>query len=303
MQHSPVLVDAIAEVLANCPGTIIDGTYGRGGHSRVLLEKMGPDGRLLVIDRDEAAIDSARELAAQDARVKVIRGNFSEIPEMLKQNAVGKVHGVLLDLGTSSPQLDDPGRGFSFMADGPLDMRMDQRSSLTAQTWLATAERDEMARVFREYGEEKFARRIANAIVEFRRCDSLVTTAQLVEIIKAAQPRSDRYKHPGTRVFQAIRIHINNEIDELQRGLAGCFEVLETHGVLAVISFHSLEDRIVKRTFKSWVKGNMPRRLPVTGEVLGKAKHIVRMKKAGDQELAENPRSRSAILRVVEKLV
>ncbi len=303
MQHVPVLVDAVVAALAGCKGTVVDGTFGRGGHSRALLKAMQTDGRLLVIDRDEAAIACAIELSQEDKRVQVVRGNFSELPMILEDQKLFGVSGILLDLGTSSPQLDDAARGFSFMADGPLDMRMDQSAELTAEHWLSTATPEEMAKVFFEYGEEKYSRRIARAIVEFRTKERLQTTLQLVNIIRNAQPRADKNKHAATRVFQAIRIHINDELGAIHKGLAGSFEVLEQGGKLAVISFHSLEDRIVKRTFKSWARGDIPRRLPVMGEVLGKARLLVRMQRAGEKEIAENPRSRSAILRVVEKLV
>jgi len=302
MQHVPVLVDAVVAVLSGCKGTIVDGTFGRGGHSRVLLEKLPPDGQLLVIDRDEEAVACALRLAEEDKRVLVVKGNFSVLPEILEEQRLGKVSGILLDLGTSSPQLDNAARGFSFMADGPLDMRMDQSAELTAEQWLAMATPEEMAKVFFEYGEEKFSRRIARAIVEFRLVERLHSTLQLVNIIKSAQPRLDKNKHAATRVFQAIRIHINDELGAIRKGLEGCFESLEKGGKLAVISFHSLEDRIVKRTFKGWVKGDIPRRLPVMGEVLGKAKFVIRMQRASDQEVGQNPRSRSAILRVIEKL-
>jgi len=302
MQHLPVLVDAVMAALSNCNGTVVDGTFGRGGHSRALLKKMQADACLLVIDKDEEAIVSAQHLAKEDQRVLVVRGNFSALPAILEEQKLGKVSGILLDLGTSSPQLDDARRGFSFMADGPLDMRMDQSSQLTAEQWLNTATAEEMIKVFFEYGEEKFSRRIARAIVDFRESERLQSTFQLVEIVRNAQPRVDRNKHAATRVFQAIRIHINDELGAVRTGLAGCFEALEQGGKLAVISFHSLEDRIVKRTFKGWVRGNIPRRLPVMGDVLGKAKFVVRMQRASDQETSQNPRSRSAILRVVEKL-
>ena len=302
MQHVPVLIDAVMVALSQCDGTIVDGTFGRGGHSRSLLKKMRVDARLLVIDKDEEAITCALQLAEEDQRVHVVRGDFSALPEILEEHKLGRVSGILLDLGTSSPQLDDATRGFSFMSDGPLDMRMDQSAVLTAQQWLSAATPEEMAKVFYEYGEEKFSRRIARAIVDFRAGEHLHSTLQLVDIIRGAQPRVDKNKHAATRVFQAIRIHINDELGALRKGLAGCFESLDTGGKLAVISFHSLEDRIVKRTFKGWVKGDIPRRLPVIGEVLGKAKFVVRMQRAGDEEVARNPRSRSAILRVVEKL-
>jgi 16S rRNA (cytosine1402-N4)-methyltransferase len=303
MQHVPVLVDAVVAALSGCDGTVVDGTFGRGGHSRALLKSMGPDGRLLVIDRDEAAIACAQELSEEDSRVHVVKGNFSELPAILKEQKLAGVSGILLDLGTSSPQLDDAARGFSFMVDGPLDMRMDQSADLNAEGWLSAATPEEMAKVFFEYGEEKYSRRIARAIVEFRAREQLKTTLQLVHIIRDAQPRADKNKHAATRVFQAIRIHINDELGAVQKGLAGCFEVLEQGGKLAVISFHSLEDRIVKHTFRGWAKGDVPRRLPVVGEVLGKARLLVRMQRASEKEISENPRSRSAILRVVEKLV
>jgi 16S rRNA (cytosine1402-N4)-methyltransferase len=303
ISHAPVMVDeTVAALCTDRAGAYVDATFGRGGHARALLAQLSASARLLVIDRDPAAIEAARALAAQDARVVVQYGQMSEIEQHVDRARLQKVVGVVMDLGVSSPQLDDPARGFSFRADGPLDMRMDNTTGQTAAAWLAHASESELTQVFRDYGEERFARRIAQLIVTQRKQQPLTRTQELVALVNAAQPHPDPFKHSATRVFQAIRIHINDELGELRRALDGAFTVLVEGGRLAVISFHSLEDRIVKQRFDEWVRGRpLPRRLPVTGTAPTSARSIVRGRRASDDEVTVNPRARSAMLRVIEK--
>lgn len=301
-EHAPVLLDAVADVLVtDRGGTYVDATFGRGGHTRAVLERLSGEARVLVIDRDPEAIEVANRLADEDSRVVVARGRFSELAALMDAAGIVAPAGVLMDLGVSSPQLDDGARGFSFRHAAPLDMRM-EKTGLTAAQWLNAAEEAELTRVFRDYGEERYARRIARAIVRRRETEPVTTTDDLVAIIEAAQPRPDRHKHAATRVFQAIRIRINDELYELRAGLSAAFERLRPGGRLAVISFHSVEDRIVKRTFNAWVKGpELPRRLPVRTETRSEALWVIRSQRADEEEVAANPRARSALLRVVEK--
>ncbi len=307
MRHRPVLLDqVVSSIFVSEQGLYIDATFGRGGHSKKLLETLAGDARLLVVDRDEAAISEAHALAKTDSRVLVAKGNFSElaaIAERVLQGSTGTVDGVMMDLGVSSPQLDEAARGFSFMQEGPLDMRMDTCSELTAEHWIRDASIEEMTRVFKELGEERFARRIAVAIDTERHQKRIKTTTELSHIILSAQPFQERRKHGATRVFQAIRMHINQELEELEQGLHQAFELLAPGGRLAVLSFQSLEDRLVKRTFREWVRGTpLPRKLPVVGSQQGKAVSVVKKLRASDQEVASNTRARSAVLRVVEKV-
>lgn len=304
MEHTPVLPVDIADALVrDVHGVYVDATFGRGGHARVLLERLADDARLLVVDRDPRAIEAAGDLAATDPRIVVAHGRFAQLEVLVGRAGIQDVMGVLMDLGVSSPQLDDPGRGFSFRFDAPLDMRMDPTRGIGAAEWLNEAEETELRRVFRDFGEERFAARIARAVVGHRRHAPLRSTSELVELIEAAQPRHDPHKHSATRVFQAIRIRINNELEELARGLDAAFELLQPGGRLAVLSFHSLEDRIVKRRFREWVEGEtLPRRLPVPGRVAGRARRVIRSRTPGNAELSQNPRARSARLRVVEKI-
>ena len=281
-------------------GTYVDATFGRGGHSRKILCKLGPRECLIVLDRDIEAIAEAEKLARTDQRVKVYHGAFSDLQACLRKHAVERVDGVLMDLGVSSPQLDDASRGFSFSDDGPLDMRMDQSASQTAADWLNSESESAIAAVLRNYGEERFARRIAGAIVRAR---PLATTHELVAAIRAGQPRGTPGKHDATRTFQAIRMQVNDEIGELERGLQAAFESLALGGRLVVISFHSGEDRVVKRYFRSLTQAPvLPRRLPVrNSEAQPRAKAVVGPLRASDAERARNPRSRSALLRAVER--
>jgi 16S rRNA (cytosine1402-N4)-methyltransferase len=306
LQHQAVLDIATVDGWFTDPdGIYIDGTFGRGGHSRLLLARLSTKARLLVIDRDPEAIAEAEKLAAEFSQVEVERSDFAQIAALVAaRNWQGKVSGILLDLGVSSPQLDAPERGFSFMRDGELDMRMDPSVGQSAAQWLAVASVDEIRDVIKQYGEEKFATRIARGIVEKRADKAITTTHQLAKIIDEAMPFVEKGKHPATRSFQAIRIYINQELEQLKSFLDGSVDLLSPGGRLAVISFHSLEDRIVKRFIRNQVKGDsLPVSIPVTDDALNKRmKMIVKAGRADSEELQDNPRSRSAILRVAEKL-
>lgn len=305
-QHQAVLLQqAVNALITDEDGFYIDGTFGRGGHSRKILDKLSGQGRLLVVDKDLEAIQEAQLLQEQDKRVIVAHSSFADMEELAGIHQVaGKVSGVLLDLGVSSPQLDDGSRGFSFSKEGPLDMRMNTQAGLTAEEWIARAKEEELVRVFFEYGEEKFSRRIARAIVAERQNARITSTLQLAEIVKLAHPAWEKHKHPATRVFQAIRIYINSELNDLEASLAGILEVLDVGGRMVVISFHSLEDRIVKQFINKQEKGDdFPPDMPVTQSQLNpRLKKIGKQIKAGSQELAMNIRSRSAVLRVAEKI-
>jgi len=301
--HQTVLLhEAVSALNVSEDGCYVDGTFGRGGHSRQILKKLGSDGCLIAIDKDVRAVEQGKRLAAQDPRFSIRQGSFVEVAELIGQE--GGIDGLLLDLGVSSPQLDDAQRGFSFMKAGPLDMRMDDTSGQTAADWVNEAEEGEIARVLKEDGEERFARRIAKAIVEARSTSQIRDTLQLAEIISAAIPRHEKHKHPATRSFQAIRIHINRELEELEQVLQLAVGVLKRGGRLVVISFHSLEDRLVKRFMKARSQGDrLPAGLPVQFEqsnavlkLVGKAVFPT------DKEVELNPRARSAVMRVAEKL-
>lgn len=303
-EHRPVLLDQAVAALKIAPdGIYIDATFGRGGHSRAILARLGAGGRLLVIDKDAAALAAAGDLTG-DARVEAHGGSFSALGELVAQRGWRRrVSGILMDLGVSSPQLDDPGRGFSFRADGPLDMRMDRGAGQTAAQWLATASADEIGRVLWEYGEERYARRIANRIVQAREENPVTTTGQLADLIASAVPGRERHKHPATRSFQAIRIHVNHELDDLRSVLPACVDALAPGGRLAVISFHSLEDRIVKRFMRDAERGPaLPHGLPVVPEAYRPTLRVIGSPIVPDAaELAANPRARSARLRVAER--
>jgi 16S rRNA (cytosine1402-N4)-methyltransferase len=281
----------------------VDGTFGRGGHSRLILQQLGPAGRLIALDRDPAAIRAGERL--HDTRLTLVRAAFSRLGAVLDEQGVAKVDGILLDIGVSSPQLDDAARGFSFRFDAPLDMRMDPDSGVSAADWLATAEEGEIGEVIREYGEERFAKSIARALVAARQKEAIRTTGRLAELIAAAVKRREPGQHPATRSFQAIRIHINRELEELSAVLPQCVDRLQPGGRLAVISFHSLEDRIVKRYLRDEAQGEQaPRRLPIPAAMLkpGRLKLVGRAQHAGAAEVAANPRARSAVLRVAERV-
>ncbi|MBX8489445.1 16S rRNA (cytosine(1402)-N(4))-methyltransferase RsmH [Pseudomonas cichorii] len=306
--HITVLLEEAVEALAvRADGCYLDGTFGRGGHSRLILQHLGPDGRLLGFDKDPQAIATGQALAAEDGRFVIVQRSFAELgSEAQERGLAGKVSGILLDLGVSSPQLDDPERGFSFMNDGPLDMRMDPTRGVSAAEFIATAPAEEIARVFKEYGEERFAKRMANAVVQRREIQPFERTADLAEVLKVANPAWEKGKNPATRAFQGLRIHVNNELGDLEAGLEAALDALEVGGRLVVISFHSLEDRIVKLFMRKLVKGeadNMPRNLPIQFKAFEpKIKLIGKAQFASDEETRANPRSRSAVMRVAEKL-
>jgi len=304
--HRPVLLEESLEALAIKPGGIyIDGTFGRGGHARALLSHLNRAGRLLVLDRDPEAVAVARALADVEPRLTVEHASFSRVAETAQRHGLlGAIDGLLLDLGVSSPQLNSPGRGFSFSTNGPLDMRMDTQAGETAAQWLARASEAEIAIVLREYGEERYARRIARAIVRARQVSALTGTRRLAEVVAAARPSREPGKHPATRTFQAIRIHINRELDELRTGLASVCSLLADGGRLVVISFHSLEDRIVKRFIRDEARGEQPPRgVPVTaGEIHARLRPVGRAVRPSEKEVIANPRARSAVMRVAERL-
>lgn len=299
-----MLHEAIENLAIKPDGFYIDGTYGRGGHSDEILRQLSSSGRLYAFDKDPTAVRCAEQRHGNDARFKIYHEPFTSLYRVLnEQEQCGTVDGILLDLGVSSPQLDDAERGFSFMNDGPLDMRMDNSQGLTVAQWLVTADESELMHILFEYGEERFARRIARAIVTEQQQEPIVTTKRLAEIITVANPKWEHHKNPATRSFQALRIFINQELQQLQDVLTQCLQVLKVGGRLVVISFHSLEDRIVKDFFRpaQAVKG-----LPLTdaqlAELVSGFKPLSKAIKASATEVNENPRSRSAVLRVAEKV-
>jgi len=301
--HLPVLYDEVMEGLAvKAEGTYLDGTFGRGGHARGVLAELGPGGRLLLMDKDPEAIASAEREFGGDPRVAIFRGSFADLAHW-DATAAG-LDGVLFDLGVSSPQLDVAERGFSFAKDGPLDMRMDPERGESAAQWLAHADEKEIADVLWTLGEERMSRRIARAIVATRGQKPLERTAQLADLVASVVPRGKDRSHPATRSFQAIRIHVNRELGDLEDGLEAAFSRLKPGGRLAVISFHSLEDRIVKRYIAARAKAPPAnRRLPETQAFVPTLRIVADARKAGARELAANPRSRSAVLRVAERIV
>ena len=304
MSHIPVLLhEALDALCIRSDGIYLDCTFGRGGHSRAILASLDEGGRLIGFDRDPSAVAAARDLAKKDSRFEIVHTAFSELESALDSIAIARVHGVLMDLGVSSPQLDQAERGFSFQADGPLDMRMDPTSGQSAADWIARADTDEIADVLWVLGEERFSRKIARAIAEARKVEPIVTTAQLSKIVSDAQPKKDQNKHPATRTFQAIRLHINEELSEVEQGLEAAVKRLEVGGRLAVISFHSLEDRLVKRALRD--ASRLPQgdpRMPLPDSVTKPRMRLMgKAIKAGTGELGMNPRARSAVLRVAER--
>jgi 16S rRNA (cytosine1402-N4)-methyltransferase len=304
-QHQPVLLaEVIDNLLIKPDGVYVDATFGRGGHARAILDCLGPMGRLLAMDKDPEAIAHACQHFGSDKRFSIHHGSFASLATILQALQLnGKVDGILFDLGVSSPQLDNPARGFSFQQIGKLDMRMDTSSGVDAATWIQQISEQELANVLWEYGEERFSRRIARAIVAARQETPITTTQQLAGIIAAAHPAWEKGKNPATKSFQAIRIAINHELDDIQQGLEQALEALQIHGRLAVISFHSLEDRITKHFIQHHERGdNFPARLPVKHR-----DHQPRLKRAGRaikpslREVEQNPRARSAVLRIAEK--
>ncbi|MDX1525762.1 MAG: 16S rRNA (cytosine(1402)-N(4))-methyltransferase RsmH [Pseudidiomarina maritima] len=306
-QHVSVLLQESLDALAIKPdGTYLDATFGRGGHSRAILAQLNSNGRLFALDRDPTAIAAAAALQ-QDPRFTIIHIPFSQLSEVLDaQQLRGQLDGILFDLGVSSPQLDDAERGFSFMREGPLDMRMDTTQGTTAAEFLAAASADEIAFVLREYGEERFAWRIAQAIVKQREQQPLTTTRELAELIAAAVPFKDKHKHPATRSFQGIRIHINGELDEIEQALTAAIGGLKVDGRLAVISFHSLEDRLVKRFMRAQAQGKaIPANLPIRDADFDRGQTLRLVGKAIKPSAAEikaNPRARSSVLRIAARL-
>lgn len=305
-EHLPVLLnETIAALSIKADGKYLDATFGRGGHSKAILARLSENGRLLGLDRDPQAIATGQALAQADKRFSIEHCEFSQLASAVHARLwQNQLDGILMDIGVSSPQLDDASRGFSFMNDGPLDMRMNPEKGMSAAEWLATAEMDEIANVIKTLGEERYGKRIARAIVASRDETPLTTTKQLADLVDKASPSREKHKHPATRTFQAIRIHINNELDELTTALEQALDVLAVGGRLAVISFHSLEDRIVKRFFRDQARGDdLPAHFPVTADQLNqRVKIIGKAIKASNEEVKLNPRARSAVLRVAEKL-
>jgi len=305
MAHQSVLLKQSIDGLAiKADGIYVDGTFGRGGHSRAILQHLSDQGKLLAIDKDPAAINYAKEHFGDDPRFQIFHGSFAQLAEFAQQAGVhGQINGILLDLGVSSPQLDDPQRGFSFMQQGPLDMRMDLEQDLDAAGYVNRATAEDMASVFRTYGEERFAGRIARAIVTAREKAPITTTNVLAEIVKEANPKWEKHKHPATRVFQAIRIHVNQELSDLESFLSGALATLAIGGRLSIISFHSLEDRIVKQFMRKQEEGHRPpREVPIRASELTTCfKRIGKATKPDEEEIKGNVRSRSAVLRVGEK--
>jgi 16S rRNA (cytosine1402-N4)-methyltransferase len=304
--HVPVLAHESIEALridTNADAVFVDATFGRGGHSRLILERLSPRGRLIALDRDQAAIEEGQSI--RDGRLEMAHARFGRLEEELKARGVTQVAGVLIDLGVSSPQLDDPERGFSFRGDGPLDMRMDATSGETVAQWLDRADEGDIKEVIKSHGEERFAKQIAAAIVAARQGRPITRTGQLADIVGAAVRTREPGQNPATRTFQALRIHINQELEELEIALPQCLDMLNDGGRLVVISFHSLEDRIVKHFMRTQAQpGALPARLPVRAAELPKP----RMQLVGkpiyptDEEIAANPRARSAVMRVAERI-
>ncbi len=307
--HTSVLLCEAIEALAIKPdGVYVDATFGRGGHSREILLQLGESGRLIAFDRDPAAIEASQ--AILDKRFCIVHGSFSSIRKRLQEMGIARIDGVLLDLGVSSPQLEEISRGFSFRLAGPLDMRMDTTQGETAAAWLATVSEDQLEKVIREYGEERHARQIARAIIMARARRPVVTTLQLAEIVAAVvRPRQrESFRHPATRTFQAIRIYLNQELEELSLVLPQCVEMLNPRGRLVVISFHSLEDRMVKQFMRNAARvDSLPRNVPMTDvEVQRYSRHTLKLigkaVRPSEDEVAVNLRARSAIMRVAERM-
>ena len=300
MPHTPVLLDEIVSaVTTDAAGRYVDATYGAGGHSRALLSRLDPAAQLLAMDRDEIAVAGALRLAGTDHRVMAECASFSRVGEVARQRGLLPLSGVMMDVGVSGNQLDDPDRGFSYMRDGPLDMRMDRKQGVTAAQWLNSADEEDLAEVFRRYGEEWHAARIARSVVRRR---PLKRTSDLAAAVREAAMGRQVHRQTLARVFQAVRMHVNDEVDQLDEGLDAAFECLAVGGRLGVISFHGIEHRMVRRRFRAWVHGDpVLRRAPSLGEPGGGARHVVRNVRPSGAEVAANPRARSAMLQVVER--
>ncbi|MEO0369452.1 MAG: 16S rRNA (cytosine(1402)-N(4))-methyltransferase RsmH [Pseudomonadota bacterium] len=301
-QHIPVLTrEAILALQVRKSGAYLDATFGRGGHSAKIIEELGVEGSLVAFDRDPTAIEQAQTRYADDDRVSIHHADFAQIRKLVA--ADGSIDGVLMDLGVSSPQLDDAERGFSFMRDGPLDMRMDTSKGESARDWLARVAESDLVKVLFELGEERFARRIARAIITARDAAPLASTLELAAIVESATPKKDRHKHPATRTFQAIRLHVNQELEQISAALPEAVRLMAPKARLVIISFHSLEDRIVKRFMRNYAKPKLPPiQVPTTERdyetplrLIGKAQ------KPTAAEIDQNPRSRSSVLRVAER--
>jgi 16S rRNA (cytosine1402-N4)-methyltransferase len=305
-QHRTVLLDEAVDALnltgERVNGTYIDGTFGRGGHSRLILSRLGPQGRLVAFDKDPQAIATAEQV--QDPRFTIVHDSFATMIDALAARGIGQVDGILLDLGISSPQVDDASRGFSFRQDGPLDMRMDTTRGMSAAEWLATATEQQLEKVIRDYGEERFAFQIAKAIVARRAIQPISTTRELAAIVADAVKTREKGKDPATRTFQAVRIFINKELEDLETGLSAAYAMLAPGARMSVISFHSLEDRMVKQFLASKAKVEQPdRRLPIRAVDLPQPlMKLITKTKPSDLEVEANPRARSAVLRVAERL-
>lgn len=300
-----MLHEAVEGLAIKPDGIYVDGTFGRGGHSELILQQLSAKGKLIAIDKDITAVQVAKEKFGKDDRFSIYHGSFNELQRIITElGCCGEVSGILLDLGVSSPQLTDAERGFSFLHDGPLDMRMNTTTGLSAAEWLATVDVDDLATVLKDYGEERFAKRIARAIVVAREHEAIKTTKQLAEIIVRANPSKERFKHAATRSFQAIRIFINSELIELNEVLQQCLAVLQPLGRLVVISFHSLEDRIVKRFIRKHVRGlDLPHGMPVREvELHSQLRAIGKAMMPSEEEIKLNPSARSAVLRIAERL-
>ena len=301
--HTTVLLKEAVEALAiRSDGVYIDGTFGRGGHSARILQALGPHGRLIALDKDPAAIAVGRQW--RDERFQIVHSGFMDMATVLRDLGVAQVDGILLDLGVSSPQLDEAARGFSFRFDAPLDMRMDVSKGPTAAQWLATVDEGFLAEVIRDYGEERFAKQIARAVVAARAVEPIDTTRQLVELVSQTVRTREAGQNPATRTFQAIRIYLNQELEELARVLPECVTHLRPGGRLVVISFHSLEDRIVKHFMRDMAEGDkLPRNVPIRASEVpqGRVTLVGKAIRAGEAELKLNPRARSAVMRVAER--
>ena len=304
MHETVLLREAVEALVTNPGGFYVDGTFGRGGHSLAILDQLDDSGNLLGVDKDPQAAITAAQLQEADKRFSFFHGSFAQLQAKFEEMGIESVDGILLDLGVSSPQLDEASRGFSFLNDGPLDMRMDTSRGETAAQWIAGASVEEITSVLKEYGEERFAKRIARAIVEAQSAEPIATTARLATVVSEANPRWERHKHPATRAFQAIRIRVNRELDDLEALLDGAIDLLAVGGRLVIISFHSLEDRMVKRYMRNMARGEqLPAGVPVVDSALNRRMKLVgKAVRASADEVAANNRSRSAIMRVAEKI-
>ena len=305
--HKAVLLREAVEALITDPdGLYVDGTFGRGGHAALILSQLSATGSLIAVDKDPKACEIAKQKFSKDARFEIKQASFADIRKLItERQREGEISGVLLDLGVSSPQIDDPIRGFSFLRDGPLDMRMNPDCGISAAEWLSTAKENDIAQVLKDYGEERYSKRIARAIVAARGDKPITRTGQLAAIVKEANPAWEKDKHPATRAFQGIRIFINQELKDLESVLPDILEIMAVGGRLVIISFHSLEDRIVKRFIRDQEKGRViPRGLPVMEkDIIRRLRSIGKAVKPSDLEVKGNIRARSAVMRIAEKLV